>query len=131
MIVFERFGHTFKIRNDDWKNLRERFNPKNAVEYDWESLEIQIPCSLCILYDSGRCCRGCPFFSFGNNGNGCLNFLRKLFREPKFQTGRERLVWNTTNNSLVRRQLNRIQNIMDKIEKENQNETKTKPIQKG
>ncbi|GAH20404.1 unnamed protein product [marine sediment metagenome] len=120
MIVFERFGHTFRIRNNDWKKLRERFNPKNAVEYGYKSVEIEIPCSLCMLYDSGRDCHGCPFSSFGHNG--CLDFLRKLFREPKFQTGRERLVWNIANNSLVRRQLNRMQKIMDKIEKENQHE---------
>lgn len=116
MIVFKKFGYTFKIRNDDWKDLRKRFNPKHAVNYGghWR---IKIACSLCERYRGFVTCPGCPFDILGEYG--CEIFVDKLFRERKFGAGIRFISWNTENNASARKQLRRIQKMMDEIEVQN------------
>lgn len=128
MIVFKRYEHTFKIRNDDWKDLRERFNYKNAIEICYGSFRTSIPCSLCVRY--GKNCkkrragimRRCPFSVFENSK--CEEFFDRIFRKRRFTMGRNYVYWTHPNMSSVRRQLNLIQKIMDKIEEENNDRTR-------
>lgn len=127
MIVFERFGHTFKIRNDDWKGLRERFNLNNIKPGNCY-YNILIPCSLCQRYKNNYCLN-CPFRVLESNHSakyGCAIFLTKFFEVTKFTTFTDKLSWTKIENEEVRKQLKKLNKIMDKIEKENQHETKTK-----
>lgn len=123
MIVFKRYGHTFKIRNDDWKNLRERFNPENVVSQPGECFpdhwKIDIPCSFCCRYHHLGCER-CPIQKFG----GCNKFFDKLFRKTKLKIGTSFVRWEKSVDKKARRQLKRLNKIMDKIEEENNDRTR-------
>lgn len=119
MIVFKKYGHTFKIRDDDWKNIRERFNPKNAVSQSAyppfvDHWKIGISCSLCHKYHHFNC-EGCPINKFG----GCAEFFSRLFRKSVLKIGTSFVRWEKSVDEKARRQLNRVQKIMDKIEEEN------------
>jgi hypothetical protein len=130
MIVFERYGHIFRIRNDDWKNLRRRFNTENATLVD-DKYWINISCSLCKRYKSNMCIN-CPLEKLKTELNyGCTLFFGKLLRKREFDFYTTHIKWHKRIDEKVRGQLNRMQKIMDKIEKENQNETKTKLTHKG
>lgn len=118
MIVFERFGHTFRIRNDDWKTLRKRFDIDNAIK-EYDGWRIPISCSLCDKYDSY--CPGCPIYVDSNRS--CSWFLTKLFpKMMRFETHKYSIWWDKEYNITVRRQLKRMQEIIDKIEIENKEE---------
>lgn len=119
MIVFKRYGHTFKIRNDDWENIRERFNPKNAISQSAYSpfidhWKIKISCSFCLKYHHFNC-EGCPIYEFG----GCGRFFGKLFRNSKLKIGTSFVRWEKSNDIPARRQIKRLNEIMDNIEKDN------------
>jgi len=114
MIIFKKFGKTIKIRNDDWRKLRERFNPKNAVlNVDSCEYEIKRKCPLCSRY---AFCDGCPFDEFGEYG--CISFLERIFpNEEDFDTSdRTKIGWWQNCNKEATKQLTKIQKMMDKIE---------------
>lgn len=124
MIEFKRFGKTVRISNENWKGLRERFNLDRVKEYK-VSYIIRTDCPLCEAFRSN--CRSkngkaCPFnqFSKFEDQVGCRVFFRKLFRDgPVFDDGRkDRIKWDNYDNEAARRQLKRIQKLMDEIEKE-------------
>ena len=123
MIVFEKFGYTFKIRNDDWKKLRKRFNPDNAILYDdLDRYYINANCILCDRYRNNHCIK-CPFDAFTLDITtilyGCSIFFGKLFRKQQFSVGTEYISWEKEVDKEARRQLKRLNKIMDKIEEEN------------
>lgn len=124
MITFKKFGKTVKIRNDDWRRLRERFNPKNAV-YDGSEgrYKIRRKCSLCSRYDK---CDGCPLDQFGDDG--CIFFFAKIFRDGiNFEHGNvTRIAWDKEDDKKAKKQLNRLQRMMDKIEASQGEEDVTK-----
>lgn len=118
MVVFKKFGYTFRIRNDDWKQLRERFNPKNAVLVNGEGYEIRRYCPLCSRYLK---CKGCTFKKLkADIFPGCMNFFSGLYYDKKFNTNqRSEISWDKKNNKQARRQLYRLQRMMDEIEEQN------------
>ncbi len=116
MIVFKRYGHTFKFRNDDWKALRARYDIKNAV-YNKKDKEWRIKkdCTVCKRHIE---CKDCPFGCLGEFG--CFAFVEKMFKKRKFDSSdRPWVKWENKDNDLVHKQLKRMQKIMDKIEEEN------------
>ncbi len=121
MIVFKRYGHTFRIRNDDWKGLRTRFNPDNArlIGSLWS---IEKKCLLCKKYrrvdGSVINCGECPFAVIERFG--CLTFLDKIIKRKYFNAhAQEDVWWKKKYNKKARQQLWRLQKKMDKIEEEN------------
>ena len=130
MIEFKRYGKTVRIANKHWANFRKRFNPDNAEESKksgtWlcrGDFSIKIPCSLCEAFHEAGCER-CSFgkFSIIYDGEmeeaGCEVFIRKLFKSRYFWTEVSMVAWRKDNNIEARKQLNRIQRFMDKIEQE-------------
>ena len=117
MITFKKFGKTIKIRNDDWKNLRKRFSADKA-KWDrfMKDYRITEECSLCNRYKTifGEC-GSCPFTVFDSD-NGCMDFLKKLFKPTKFKVGSMAVHWAKRQNNLARKQLGQLQKMMDKIE---------------
>lgn len=113
MITFKKFGKTVKIRNDDWKKLKERFDADRAkwVEYR-DGYFISVACSLCKRYQCGNC----PFNKFADN-YGCTEFLDTLFKPRRFKVGGITVSWFKQQNKLARKQLGQILKMMDKIEK--------------
>ena len=116
MIIFKKFGETIRIRKDDWKKLKKRFDPDIAF---WSSLkgeyEIVVDCPLCIRYG----CDNCPFQEFEtetDNEVGCIVFLKKVFKPMYFGAGDGRLYWSRDKNKKARKQLTQMQRMMDKIE---------------
>ena len=117
MITFEKFGKTIKIRNNDWKKLRERFDANKA---DWNFLmkdyRIFTACSLCNRYKTRfNSCGSCPFTAF-NSDTGCIDFFKKLFKPCMFKVGFRSVNWPKRQNKLARKQLGELQKMMDKIE---------------
>ena len=117
MIVFKKFGKTIKIRNDHWKKLRARFDPENAVLGDDGCYDIERDCPFCDMYLDVEC-SGCPFEPFGRTG--CIDFIDMVFPKGQlFESGDCTLVWwEEYYDKKARRQLNRLQKMMDKIEAE-------------
>ena len=116
MIVFKKFGETIKIRNDHWKRLRARYNPENATLNTKKGYyEIKRMCPFCNVYNDE--CDGCPFEEFGGE-YGCLEFFERLFRGgTRFDHGLIDIVtWDEYEDKEARKQLNRLQAMMDKIE---------------
>lgn len=117
MITFKKFGKTIKIRNDDWKKLKERFDANNA-KWDrmMEDYRIAEACSLCNRHKTlfGNC-GSCPFVVFDSD-SGCLDFFKKLFKLMKFKIGSENVNWSKRSNKLAREQLGQLLKMMDKIE---------------
>ncbi|GAG24196.1 unnamed protein product [marine sediment metagenome] len=127
MIVFERFGHTFKVRNDDWKNIRRRFNPDNAkVDDDLKLYYISVKCSLCKRYRFIFICREeCPFEKLDGKDAGCTNFIKKILGQIiSFGINTSEVCWYVSKKVLE--QFKVLNDFMDKIEKENQNDKKEK-----
>lgn len=122
MITFKRYGKKLKIRNDDWKKLRKRFNPDNAVlDNDLDEYYINVSCSLCDRYQ-GNLCIECPFDVFSRTMGilyGCSIFFGRLFREQQFSTGSDDVSWEIRDDKKTRRQLKRLNEIMDEIERAN------------
>lgn len=116
MITFEKFGKTVKIRNDDWKNMKQRFDVDNA-EWDGESYSISVKCSTCIRHKYR--CSGCVFWVFkgNNNSSACLDFLKGFVKPLYFNLGIEEIIWSKRQNKVARKQLGQILKMMDKIEK--------------
>lgn len=114
MIIFKMFGFTYEIENDDWKIIRDRFNLDNAIKTGGE-WRIPVSCSLCDRYDDE--CVTCPMCVSGNKA--CTWFFNKLFRTKRFDTGRYSISWDKEHNASTRKQLRRLNQIMDKIEIEN------------
>ncbi len=117
MLVFEKFGHIFKIRNDDWKNIRRRFNPDNAIYHKRARLYlIDIKCSLCEKYRyprAGTCSKSCPFRKFEKSKYGCTEFLCLILGgEFTFGLSIDSLAWYS--NVQTREQLKVLNNFMDK-----------------
>ena len=118
MIKFEKFGETIKIRNDDWTNLRKRYDVEKA-EWDgaWSVHTINETCPLCETYHS--LCSSCPFGEFdeeNNDQSGCVVFMLKLFKHLYFDAGLEDVGWSKRNNKLARKQLGQMLKMMDEIE---------------
>lgn len=112
MITFEKFGKTIKIRNDDWKKLRERFDATKA-KWDGGHYEILMSCPVCDRY----MCPDCPFHVFVIEDElGCINFIEKLFKPMHFTPGNEEISWSKNENKLARKQLGQLLKMMDKIE---------------
>lgn len=118
MITFEKFGKTIKIRNDDWKKLKKRYDTEKAEWFDAYSVyEIKETCPLCETYHS--LCSSCPFGEFDEENDDhspCVIFMLKLFKEIHFQAGIEEITWSKRQNKLARKQLGQILKMMDKIE---------------
>ena len=123
MIVFERFGYTFKVKNSDWRKLKERFDPKNATQSALSKMwRIHRDCPLCLRYPG---CLGCSFEGL------CKDFFNRIFRTCKFDAHLATEVsWMHSENFSARRQLNRIQKIMDDIENNQKEATCQKQNQK-
>lgn len=125
MIIFRKFGKKVKIPNADWKKLRARFNPHNAIRKGGEYI-IEKGCPFCPKYHQGETykCKGCPLSVFLDGHKlGCENFLKKLFISLDFNAGDiAELSWWKENDLSARTQLYKLQVMMDKIEglKENQ-----------
>ena len=114
MITFKKFGETFKIRNDDWKKMKKRFDLDVA---SWSRLdgeyEIRVDCPLCERYN----CDTCPLRGFATeNEVSCIVFLSKIFKPMYFGTAEERLCWRRFANKKARKQLDKMRRMMDKIE---------------
>jgi hypothetical protein len=115
MIIFKKFGKTIKIRNDHWKRLRARYNHENAVLDAKEGYyKIRRHCPFCNLYLG---CTGCPFDEFEEE-YGCLSFFEQLFRGgTRFDHGLiDMVTWDEWEDKKARKQLSRLQKMMDKIE---------------
>lgn len=128
MIVFEKFGYTIKLSNKDWKNIRKRFDLKRALlvkENDVDYFVVGIPCSLCKKYitkGGWNCSDDCPFMkAFGDYfGNfACGELIDSLFNDTEFQVEQDYIRWHKSVNKKARRQIKRLNQIMDKIEEEN------------
>ena len=113
MINFTFKGHKISIRNDDWKKLKERFNPDN-VEKRLSYFIINKKCSLCERYHPNSNCRECPFGVLGRIG--CSNLLRSILRKFYFDNGQDYIEWNAEDDAQARRQLKAILRRMEKIE---------------
>jgi len=112
MIAFKEFGKTVKIRNDDWKKMRERFDVDKAW-WDGGYYKISTSCPVCDRY----VCPNCPFHVFVTKDElGCINFLEKLLKPMHFGAGNEEISWSKSKNKLARKQLGQILKMMDKIE---------------
>ena len=116
MITFKKFGETVRIRNDDWKKLRERFDAGKA-KWDefWKRYRINVSCSVCNKYN----CPRCPFYVFKFEDTtipGCTQLLGKLFKPLYFKPDRHAVCWSRQANKLARKQLGQILKMMDKIE---------------
>ena len=114
MITFKKFGKEIKIRNDDWKKLKKRFDSDVAF---WSSLDgeyvISVDCPLCTRYN----CETCPFREFETDDEvSCLVFLKKIFKPMYFDAGEERLYWSKDKNKKACKQLAQMQRMMAKIE---------------
>ncbi len=123
MIIFKRYGHTFKIKNDDWKKLRMRFDPENArLESEFGKYYINLFCSLCSRYKRNHCIK-CPFEVLEKGHPcprfGCSVFFDKLLRFKYFSFWTGYVSWEAEVDKEARKQLKRMQKIMDKIEEEN------------
>jgi len=116
MIKFEKFGKTVKIRNDDWKKLRERLDVKKAGWNKFhDAYRIEADCPLCSRYT----CPSCPFYVFKVGGKGvvaCVQFLRKLLKPMYINPGSYWIAWSKRINKLARKQLGQLLKMMDKIE---------------
>ena len=121
MIEFKKYGKTLKIGNKHWKTFRERFNPDNAKKYRGRYY-IRIECSLCKTFKPSCVSRNrtaCPFYQFeANYGVGCVEFFCKLFRNGTYfrKNDVDHISWDEKNDKLARKQLMRIQKLMDEIE---------------
>lgn len=132
MIEFKRYGKTVRIGNEHWANFRERFNPDNAKKAKKDrgfvrrgDFLIRIPCSLCKTFFKKKCKR-CPFDKFSirwSDGKlrnpGCNVFIEKLFYLSYFWMERDKVGWKKDDDLAARKQLKRIQKLMDEIEEEN------------
>jgi len=126
MIEFKRYGKTVRISNENWKGLRERFNLNYARRYK-NTYVIRVACPLCEIFKRyafqacvSRNGRVCSFKQFSTGHIGCMAFFQKLFRNgPPFDgSWKNKISWQAEKDKQVRIQLNRIQKLMDEIEKE-------------
>lgn len=127
MIIFKRYGKTLRISNENWKGLRERFNSNYARKYK-NTYVIRIDCPLCKIFKlhafqvcASKNGRACTFKQFSTPGTiGCMAFFQKLFRDgPLFDGGwKDKIYWQAELDISVRKQLKRIQKLMDEVEKE-------------
>ena len=110
MINFTFKGHKISIRNDDWKKLKERFNPENA-EYikDENRYAIKIRCDIC--YRSS-CFSDCPLNKVRCGEDIIYSFLRRKILGLDILC----ISWKKEVNSQARRQLKVILRRMEKIE---------------
>lgn len=124
MITFEMYGEKLKIRNDDWKKLRKRLNPDNAVlDNELGRYCINVSCSLCDRYQDNYCIK-CPFNAFEPAPGaallyGCSVFFGRLFREQRFSVGTSFVSWKIWVDKKARKQLKRLNEIMGEIEEAN------------
>lgn len=122
MIRFERFGKTIKLTNEDWQGIKKRYDLTKA-EYDDETGEyyIKIPCSLCKKYqdEAYDCSDDCPIMKALGDDSGyyaCADLLDSFFKDAKFGSGEEDISWYKSNDKQARRQIKRLNKIMDDIE---------------
>jgi len=119
MIQFNFKGHEIRIRNSDWRKLKERFNPDNA-EWNGKVYEIGIPCWLCVRYKDElkifNRCRKCPLSILDENSHACIYLMKKLFKKQYLIFYEDRINWKRKNNPQARRQLKAILRRMGEIE---------------
>lgn len=119
MINFTFKGHKISIRNDDWAEMKERFNIDN-VGWNGEEYEIDIPCGLCFRCQSNFNCEKCPLFVLcdeGESGYGCVNLLYKLLKQNVCLIFyKNKIKWVRQNNQKARHQLKILLRRMEKIE---------------
>lgn len=127
MITFKKFGKKIKITNADWKGLRARFTPHNAIRKGSRYI-IEKGCPFCPKYQPfASCeCKGCPLAVFSHESKlGCERFFGELFLSLEFNAGDiAEISWWKEDDIHARIQLYKLQGMMDKIEglKENQND---------
>lgn len=121
MITFEMNGKKVKLKNVEWRNTRNRFNLEKA-EYDKEDREycIDVPCNICGKYNQDCCL--CPlgvFIEQFGDESPCTHFLFSLFKKGKFGVTEYVVWWHKKNDKQARRQIKRVNEMMDKIEEQN------------
>lgn len=119
MIIFKKFDKTIEICNDHWKKLRTRYSPENAVYIkSREVYKIRKKCPFCDLYNTthGDECNGCPFRAFGLHG--CYEFFEQVFSSGQaFESDViAEITWDKGDDKEARKQLTKLQKMMDKIE---------------
>ena len=121
MITFTHKGCKASIRNDDWKKLKERFNPDNARKVgDFWSMDL--PCSLCMRYKDDNKCTRCPLSCMEDEfRRGCGSLVKSLFPALAVELFEDGLKWSLKDNRKAHRQLKAIIRRMEKIE-QNQEE---------
>lgn len=115
MIEFKIKGHILRLTNAEWKNLKKRFDPKNAVLAGW-TYSIKISCKLCARYKKKARCSGCPFYVLFSCNNACLELIQLMFPAQKFIVNIRKIYWSSSDNYNARRQLNSLQRRMKRIE---------------
>ena len=125
MIIFKKFGKKVKITNKDWKQLKARFNPHNAIRKGSRYI-IEKGCPFCPKYQPfASCeCKGCPLAVFSHEGKlGCERFFNELFLSKDFDARSiGEVLWWKGDDLKARTQLHKLQGMMDKIERLKENE---------
>jgi hypothetical protein len=117
MITFKKFGKEIKILTSDWKKIRKRFNPHNAIVRGKRCI-IEEKCPLCKKYLANNCV-GCPLDVFYSNSfSGCTIFFSRLFTNGiEFQIEESHYIhWQKESDLVARTQLYNFLDMMDKIE---------------
>jgi len=118
MINFTFRGHKISIRNDDWRKLKERFDPENAKEENQRFL-IKKGCPLCKKYRRNFSCEKCPLDKFSIElKTGCGVLINSIIPTDIIIFFESYIEWNKRNNAQARRQLKAILRRMEKIEAE-------------
>ena len=124
MIIFKKFGKKVKITNKDWKQLRARFTPHNAIRKGGRYI-IEKGCPFCPKYQpTASCeCKGCPLAVFAHSHHlGCEIFFSKLFPGMEFNAGDiTEISWWKEDDVKARTQLYKLQVMMGKIEELKEN----------
>ncbi len=126
MIVFERLGYTIKLSSADWKGLRRRLDLSKAEYVDKEFYLIDVKCLLCKKYyirtKFGGDCKKCPIHKAIDceaHNDACAVLMNSFFVDIGFEFNESEIWWDEEKGKKARRQIKRLNEIMDKIEKDN------------
>ena len=125
MIVFKRLGKTIKLTNGDWRGIRRRFDLDKAKLVDKEFFAIVVPCSLCEKYQSRKPlshrCERCPLYKAisDSHDDPCFTLMNSFLRNTEFEIIGSMIWWEFEDNENARRQVKRLNKIMDEIEGQN------------
>jgi len=116
MIEFKIKDHILRLTKEEWKNLKRRFNPENAVLFGY-TYKIKTPCKLCTRCKTKKgSCSGCPFHVIFTGNNACLELIQEIFPAQAFHVTTRHVHWSTSDNYTACRQLNALLRRMKKIE---------------